>query len=62
MIPHALADSAPVAIVVSPDELEAWADEHDIGVTEVTPGHYYAVRANLVTGTVEVRMAYGRAA
>lgn len=62
MIPHALADSAPVAVVVTADELEAWADQHHIGVSEVSPGHYYAVRANLVTGTVEVRMAYGRAA
>lgn len=48
-------------IVLSPDELDAWADAHDVGVSEVTPGHFYAVHADVASGRVEVRMAYGRA-
>jgi hypothetical protein len=49
---------APTPAVLSPDELDAWADAHNVGVSEVTPGHFYAVA--VVAGVVEVRMAYGR--
>lgn len=47
--------------VLSPDELDAWADAHGVGVSEVTPGHFYAVHADVAAGRVEVCMAFGRA-
>ena len=49
--------TAPVPATLSPDELDAWADEHNVGVSEVSPGHFYA--CTVVAGVVEVRMAYG---
>jgi hypothetical protein len=48
---------APKPQTVTPDELDAWADAHGVGVQEVTPGHFYA--CTVVAGVVEVRMAYG---
>jgi hypothetical protein len=51
---------APTPAVLSPDELDAWADAHEVGVSEITPGHWYAVWTDVASGVVEVRMAFGR--
>ena len=48
---------APTPQTLSPEALDAWADEHNVGVQEITPGHFYACM--VVAGVVEVRMAYG---
>jgi hypothetical protein len=50
----------PEPQILTLDALEAWADAHNVGVSEVTPGHFYA--CTVVAGVVEVRMAYGRVA
>ena len=54
------ATTAPVPQTISPDALDAWADEHNVGVSEITAGHFYA--CTVVAGVVEVRMAYGAVA
>lgn len=50
----------PAPTVVTPEALDAWADAHNVGVHEITPGHFYA--CTVVAGVVEVRMAYGAVA
>jgi hypothetical protein len=49
--------TAPRPQTLTPEALDAWADAHDVGVSEITPGHFYA--CTVVAGVVEVRMAYG---
>lgn len=50
--------AAPKPITVTPDALDTWADSHDVGVHEVSAGHFYAVA--VIAGVVQIRMAYAR--